>query len=90
MPDASRHQPVKNRRDKMKTHVAADLSQRLIEIMRNLNDSIHFAQENCTEDEFNDFRYRIAKVMGELVLEGMNPLYLNNPEVKPMEYMDYL
>jgi hypothetical protein len=27
--------------------------------------------------------------MGELVLEGLNPLYLKNPEVKPVEYKDW-
>lgn len=72
----------------MKTDVAAEISRRLIEIMGLLDSSIHFAKENCTEKEFLNFRQGVARVMGELVLEGMNPLYLSNPEVKPPEYKE--
>jgi hypothetical protein len=73
----------------LKTDVAAEMSRRVIEIMGLLDSSVHFVQENCTEEEFKVLRLSIGKVMGKLVIEVMNPLYANNPEVKPPEYEDY-
>ncbi|GAB3787876.1 hypothetical protein [Dyella agri] len=63
--------------------VAKAVSGLMIEYSEKLNDSIVLVMENCPEDEFKRYRLAAAKVLGEMLLEVMNPLYARHPELKP-------
>lgn len=70
----------------METEIALKVSQRMSEILKQLDESVAFVSENCSDVEFHQFRAGIGRVMGSLVLDVMNPLYETNPEVKPESY----
>lgn len=63
--------------------VAKVVSDLMLEYSEKLNDSIILVMENCPEDEFKRYRLAAAKVLGEMLLEVMNPLYVRHPELKP-------
>ena len=70
----------------MKTEAAQQLSDQLNDIVGRLNESIKLVQLNCDEAEFAAYRKVVGRVMGNLILEVINPLYEKNPEVKPENY----
>ena len=57
----------------------------MIEILDRLNESTTIVQELSSSEEFNVYRRAAGGVMGEIVLEVLNPLYSLHPELKPPE-----
>lgn len=68
--------------------VAQQVSDLMIEFQGRLNDSIIAVQENCSSEEFKAYRLAAGRVMGEMLLEVMNPLYARHPSLKPPELSD--
>jgi hypothetical protein len=63
--------------------VATKVSKLMIEYSAKLNDSIIQVKEQCSEEEFEKYRKAVAYIMGEMLIRVMNPLYIENPELKP-------
>ena len=63
--------------------VAQQISELMLEYSERINESIRLVQEKCSPEEFKTYRLAAAKVMGEMLLEVMNPLYREHPELKP-------
>jgi hypothetical protein len=55
----------------------------MIEFSMRIDSSILSVQENCPPEEFKTYRLAAAKVLGEMLLEVMNPLYAEHPDLKP-------
>ena len=41
--------------------------------------------EQCSPEEFKSYRLAVAKIMAEMLLEVMDPLYAQHPSIKPPE-----
>ena len=65
--------------------IAQQVSDLMIEFGERLNDSIIAVQEQCSPEEFKAYRLAVAKIMAEMLLEVMNPLYAQHPSIKPPE-----
>jgi hypothetical protein len=65
--------------------VAAQLSQLMLEFGAKLNDSVALTKNRCSEAEFKAYRTVVGRIMGEMLLEVMNPIYTEHPELKPKE-----
>jgi hypothetical protein len=65
--------------------IAQQVSDLMIEFQGRLNDSIIAVQEQCSLEEFKVYRLAAAKIMAEMLLEVMNPLYAQHPSLKPPE-----
>jgi hypothetical protein len=63
--------------------LAQEVSACMLECTAKLNDLIAHAQVVCPDSEYPQFRLAIGRVMGEILLEVMNPLYVEHPELKP-------
>ena len=63
--------------------VAQQISELMLEYSGRINESILLVQETCSPQEFKTYRLAAAKVMGEMLLEVMNPLYREHPDLKP-------
>jgi hypothetical protein len=63
--------------------VAREISDLMIEFSMRIDRSILTVQENCSSAEFKTYRLAAAKVLGEMLLEVMNPLYAKHPDLKP-------
>ena len=67
----------------MNSEVAEKISILMMQINSQLNDSIAFVRDNCTQEEFEAYRRDAGKIMGEILLKIVNPLYSNHPELLP-------
>lgn len=54
--------------------IGADLNQHLAEI-----------QETCSETEFTQYQQATGKVLGEILVGFLNPIYQEHPSLKPQE-----
>jgi hypothetical protein len=66
-------------------HVAQRISDLRIEFQGRLNNSIFVVEEKCSFEEFKAYRLAVGKIMGEMLLEVLNPLYAEHPSIKPPE-----
>lgn len=65
--------------------VADEVSKLMLELTARLNESIAKVKDNCDEEDFKIYRRAVGKVMGEILLEVLNPLYEDHPSIKPPE-----
>ena len=63
--------------------VAKQVSDLMVELSQKINDSIILVQEKCTEEEFTTYRRVAARVLGEIYLDIMTPVYQLHPSLKP-------
>lgn len=63
--------------------MAKQISDLMIAISQQINDSIFDVQERCSDEEFRTYRLAAAKVMGEAYLEVLTPIYLEHPSLEP-------
>lgn len=63
--------------------IASKISERMLEVSRVLDDAVLVVQENCAELEAAAFRRAVGKVLGELLLGVMNPIYGQHPRLRP-------
>lgn len=65
--------------------VARQISTMMLDISRQLDESIATVMDRCPEQEFKTYRRAAASVLAEIV-EILNPLYRRHPELKPPEF----
>lgn len=63
--------------------MARRISELMIALSHQINESIFDVQEHCSEEEFKAYRLAAAKVMGEAYFEVMMPLYVEHPSLEP-------
>ena len=63
--------------------IAESVSKLMLEFGGRLDASIVAAQDNCSEAEFHEYRLAVGKILGDMLLEVMNPLYQQHPDLKP-------
>lgn len=69
----------------IKSEVAKVISDLMIDCGGKLDESVSMVRDNCSPEEFRMYRTAIGKVMGEILLEVLNPLYKLHPDIKPTE-----
>jgi hypothetical protein len=67
--------------------VAKQISELMLECGKKLDQSVKLVVENCTKQELFDYRRAVAKIMGNMLTEIMNPLYETHPDLKPKELL---
>ncbi len=65
--------------------VAKEVSNLMLEVGARLDASTALVKERCSAVEFEAYRRAVGKIMGEMLLEVMNPLYQKHPDLKPKE-----
>lgn len=65
---------------------AKELVHLLARIGSHLNQSVAFVQDHDEEVNFEEYRNFVGRLMGDLFMDGMQPLYRRFPELLP----DYL
>ena len=63
-------------------NTAKRISEMMLRVTRELNESVRVAQEQLPPDEFFKYRRAVGAIMAE-VLEVINPLYSTHPTLKP-------
>jgi hypothetical protein len=65
--------------------IAEQISQLMIDIGARLDSSVILVQSQCSAEEFAVYRRAVGTIMGEMLLEVMNPLYAQHPDLRPSE-----
>lgn len=63
--------------------MAARVSEMMLEVGARLNESVRVVREMCSEQEFNAYRRSVGRIMGEMLLGVLNPLYEEHPMLRP-------
>jgi hypothetical protein len=62
---------------------ARRVSALMLELGAKLDASIADVQASCPLPEFERYRHEVGQIMGRMLLDIMNPLYDEHPEIKP-------
>jgi hypothetical protein len=65
--------------------MAGEISSLMLEIGARLNGSLSRVQERCPNGEFEAYRAAVGRLVGEMFVEVMRPIYLQHPELAPPE-----
>ena len=65
--------------------VATKISELMLNIGKELNESVFLVQEQCSESEFFNYRRQVGIIMGNILLDVLNPLYEKHADLKPRE-----
>ncbi|WP_444935805.1 hypothetical protein ACJJIW_16870 [Microbulbifer sp. JMSA004] len=69
----------------MKKEVAGEIVSLMLEFGARLDQSVALVQDNCSKDELVSYRRAVGKLMGNMLLDIMNPIFNEHPELKPDE-----
>ncbi len=64
---------------------AARVSAMALEVGKRLDESVALVHQTASPEEFERYRSAIAGIMGNLLLEIMNPIYEQHPTLRPAE-----
>ncbi len=62
---------------------AKHVSELMLDITAQLNQSVFLVQERGSAEEFALYRRAVGGIMAEILLEVLNPLYREHPGLKP-------
>jgi hypothetical protein len=77
---------VKERRMISDPALAQEVSACMSECVAKLGALVKSAQGVCPESEYPQFRLAIQKVMREMMLEVMKPIYAQHPDLTPPSF----
>ena len=63
--------------------IASEISVRVLEVNRLLDEVISLARGKCSQEELSVLKLAVGHVLGELLVEIVNPLYQAHPALKP-------
>jgi hypothetical protein len=63
--------------------VAGQISKLMLDITRKLDESVAAVQETCSLEEFTVYRTAVGRILGDVLLEVLNPLYSRHPTLRP-------
>ncbi|MEB7938338.1 MULTISPECIES: hypothetical protein [Escherichia] len=66
-------------------NIAEDISALMLDIGSILDASVSRVQQTCDESELNTYRSAVGEIMGRMLIDIMNPIYKQHPELKPKE-----
>jgi hypothetical protein len=69
----------------MNISTAKEVSDLMVSMGERLNASVRLVQATEDEAEFRRYRDAVSKIMTTMLLEIMNPLYAEHPDLKPPE-----
>jgi hypothetical protein len=67
-------------------NVATDISNLMVETSRKLEDSLAILRGRTTEVEYVACRAAVARLHGDILMDVMNPIYAQYPELKPLGF----
>jgi len=71
----------------LENNVNKELAQKICEMLDRysgeLDESVRWVKEECSEEEFLDYRSIIAKILTDMLIDIYNPIYRLYPELTP-------
>jgi hypothetical protein len=67
----------------MTIDLATKISSEMLEIGTRLNAALTSIKENCSEQEFKQYRFGFGNAMGSIFLEILEPIFKEHPTLEP-------
>ena len=67
----------------MRKEIAQEISSLMLEYGAKLDSSVALVMANGSAEEAQRYRRAVGKIMGEMLIEIMNPIYAEHPDLKP-------
>ncbi len=67
----------------MQFEIAQHVSALMLELSGRLDESVRFVMENADEEEFQRYRRAVGKLMGDIFVGILSPLYAEHPSLTP-------
>jgi hypothetical protein len=67
----------------MRKEIALEISSLMLEYGAKLDSSVALVMANGSAEEAQRYRRAVGKIMGEMLIEIMNPIYAEHPDLKP-------
>lgn len=64
-------------------HIAKQISDIMLDVGYSLNRSVAIVMDNCPNDELIVYRKIAGKIMADILLDILNPIYSEHPGIKP-------
>jgi hypothetical protein len=65
--------------------VAERLSRLMLRLSANLDQSIAYVQDNCSDVEFKEYRRAVGRIMGEIYVEIEEKIWKEHPSLRPLQ-----
>jgi hypothetical protein len=65
---------------------ARQISDLIHEVLRRLDESTQLVKHTCSAGDFAVYNKSIGRVLGGVVMDVMEPLYADNPTLKPVNW----
>lgn len=72
----------------MKHDVAEQIVSIMQRVTREMDESISLVQQQCTDEEFIEYRRAAGRVMGYLFTDIVRPIFHEHPDLVPDEMKD--
>jgi hypothetical protein len=69
----------------MTNTTAKAISELMLSMGAGLNESLRMVQSNEPDLEFKQYRESVSKLLTIMLMEIMNPLYAEHPDLKPQQ-----
>lgn len=69
----------------MNKDVAETINRLMLEFGAKLDGSVKLVMDSGSAEEFETYRMAVAQIMGTMLVDIMNPIYREHPELKPPE-----
>jgi hypothetical protein len=67
----------------MDKNIARQISDLMSEFIGRLDSSIRLVMENCDQEEFEQYRQKVGRIMGQMHIDIACPIYDEYPELIP-------
>jgi hypothetical protein len=72
----------------MKKDIAETINRLMLEYGAKLDSSVKLVMDTSSAEEFEAYRAAVAQIMGTMLVDIMNPIYREHPDLKPPELED--
>ncbi len=67
----------------MRKDVASQVNKLMLDFGAKLDESVMLVMNSCTDQEFEAYRSAVGNLMGCILLDIMNPIYREHPDLWP-------
>lgn len=72
----------------MRRDVAEAINKLMLEYGAKLNESVKLVMESCSSSEFESYRVAVGQIMGTMLVDVMNPIYGEHPDLRPPQLIN--
>jgi hypothetical protein len=68
------------------TKIAREISQLMLNMCAQVDESLARVREQCPADEVRAYQTATGRIVGAILMDVLEPLYIRHPELKPTNW----